>query len=89
MNKGPVKSNIISTVRCKAGSVSMVHEDDKYVGRNIGECFIGSCTLPSKLIGFRYLRFLRRYLLQLLGMPFLRTRQQVWFLYDGAPAHLV
>jgi hypothetical protein len=53
----------------------------------IGYHLIAPCILPAKLNGPRYLRFLHRHLLQLLEDVSLRTRQQMWFLHDAAPAH--
>lgn len=53
----------------------------------VGNFLIGPFVLPDRLNGEHYLQFLRDYLPDLLDNVPLATRQNMWFMHDGAPAH--
>lgn len=48
---------------------------------------VGPFNLPRRLDGISYLNFLRNNLGEILENETLETRQNLWFQYDGAPAH--
>lgn len=53
----------------------------------IGDYLIGPVVLPNRLDGLSYLDFLQNGLPPLLEEVPIETRQQMWFMHDGAPAH--
>lgn len=53
----------------------------------IGDYIIGPHFLPLRLNGETYRQFLEETLPQLLENIPLQTRQNMWFMHDGAPAH--
>lgn len=56
-------------------------------GGIIGNFLIGPVFLPARLNGAAYHRFLAFQLAQLLENVPIPTRQRMWFMHDGAPAH--
>lgn len=53
----------------------------------IGDHLVGPCILPQRLTGEEYRRFLEYKLPELLEEVDLETRNRMWFMHDGAPAH--
>lgn len=56
-------------------------------GGIIGNFLFGPVFLPSRLNGIAYHNFLVHELPQVLEDVPIRTRQRMWFMHDGAPAH--
>lgn len=53
----------------------------------IGNSLIGPFVLPARLNGPLYLEFLQNNLQELLENVPIETRQNMWFMHDGAPPH--
>jgi hypothetical protein len=54
----------------------------------VGDCLVGRHVLPHRLTGNHYRDFLLHYLPKLLEDVPLAVRARMWYMHDGAPAHL-